>query len=56
MHTHLLPLGVAGRGGREQGGCVGMAFREEVWKKSRQEIKNTHSWRHKWDNKFVISA
>lgn len=43
MHTHLLPLGVAGRGGREQGGCVGMAFGEDVWKKSRQEIKNTHS-------------
>lgn len=30
--------------GRWRGeGSVGMAFRKEVWKKSRQEIKNTHS-------------
>lgn len=28
--------------GRSEG-SVGMAFRKEVWKKSRQEIKNTHS-------------
>lgn len=39
----MLAREVGKREERRSEGSVGMAFRKEVWKKSRQEIKNTHS-------------